>query len=90
MQSSSDQYGRGRFNAQEVESWQKKPSVSEPPAAVSTVHSETSTVHVHDHHGSTEATENLGSHAYGKLEGQSVQPMFDRSDNQAQVYIYIY
>ncbi|XP_024025321.1 protein MODIFIER OF SNC1 1 [Morus notabilis] len=84
MQSRGDHYGRGRLKTQEAEGWQKKPSIPEPTAAVSAVHSETSILHLHDHHGSTEATDNLGSHSHGKLEGQSVSPMFEQSDNHAQ------
>ncbi|PON59682.1 Protein MODIFIER OF SNC1 [Trema orientale] len=83
-QSRGDHYGKGRSFTQESEGWQKKPSISESPAVVSAVHLDTSNVHVHDHHRSTEATENSGSLPHGKLEGQSVLPMFDRSDNQAQ------
>lgn len=88
-QSRGDHHGRGRFITQEVEGWQKKPSVSEPSAVVSAVHLETSNIHVHDHHRSTEATENLESLPHGKLEGESVPPMFDQSDDQAQVYTLI-
>lgn len=89
MQSRGDHYGRGRFKTQEAEGWQKKPTVPEPTAVVLAVHSETSILHLHDHHGSTEATGNLGSHSHGKLEGQSVSPMSEQSDNHAQVYILI-
>ncbi|XP_062116198.1 protein MODIFIER OF SNC1 1-like [Humulus lupulus] len=82
-QSRGDHYGRGRFITQEVEGWQKKPSISESAA----VHSETSNIHVHDHHhGSHNDTQNSGSGLLprGKLEGQSLLPMLDRSDNQTQ------
>lgn len=85
-QSRADHYGKGRFTTQEVEGWQKKPSTTESPTVVSAVHLETSNIHMHDHHRSTEATENSGSLPHGKLEEQSVLPMSDLSDNPAQVY----
>lgn len=83
-QSRDDHYGRGRINTQEAEG-RKEPSISESAAVLSTVHLEASNIHVQDrHHGSTENS-GLVSLSHGKFEGQSVLPMFDRSNDQSQV-----
>ncbi|KAF4351768.1 hypothetical protein F8388_008778 [Cannabis sativa] len=81
-QSRSDHYGKGRFITQDGEGWQKKPSISESGA----VNSETSNIHGHDHHRGSQEAENSGSGLlpHGKLEGQPLLPMLDRSNNQAQ------
>ncbi|XP_062105129.1 protein MODIFIER OF SNC1 1-like isoform X2 [Humulus lupulus] len=83
-QSRDDHYGRGRIITQEVEGWQKEPSISESAAVVSTVYLETSNIHVQDHHNGFSENSGSVSLSHGKFEGRSVLPMFDRSDNQSQ------
>lgn len=87
MQAKSNHHGRGRFNTQEVDGWQKKSSTAETSAVISATHVETSNT-VHDQHISAEVTEKSGSYPLGRHEGESASLVLDSNDNQAQV-IYI-
>ncbi|XP_024170272.1 protein MODIFIER OF SNC1 1 isoform X1 [Rosa chinensis] len=85
MHGKSDNRGRGRFNNQEGDGWGKKSLVSEPTSVVSTANSKVpSNVHVHDHLASMEATEKSGSYPQGRREDDSLTPMFDPNDSEAQ------
>lgn len=86
MHGRSDHRGRGRFNNQEGDGWGKKPLASEPTAAVSTANSKIpSNDHVHDHLVSMEVTDKPGSYHQGRREEDSVTPMLDPNDSEAQV-----
>ncbi|XP_050375955.1 protein MODIFIER OF SNC1 1 [Argentina anserina] len=85
MHSRSDNRGRGRSNNQEGHSWGKKSLVSEPtsvaPTANIKVHSNDL---LHDNIASMEAIEKPGSHPQGRREDDSLTPVFDLNDSEAQ------
>ena len=89
MHGRSDNRGRGRYNNQEGDGWGKKSFVSKPTSAVSNTNVKVhSNDHVHDNIASMEAIEKPGSYPQGRREDDSLTPMFDPNDSEAQV-IYI-
>lgn len=86
MHGRSDHRGRGRFNNQEGDDWGKKPLASEPTAVVSTANLKIpSNDHVQDHLVSMEVTDKPGSYPQGRREEDTVTPMLDPNDSEAQV-----
>ncbi|XP_004298966.1 PREDICTED: protein MODIFIER OF SNC1 1 [Fragaria vesca subsp. vesca] len=81
----SDNRGRGRFNNQEGDGWGKKSLVSEPTSVVSTANVKVhSNDRVHDNIASMEAIEKPGSYPQARLEDDSLTPMADPNDSEAQ------
>ncbi|KAG7954517.1 hypothetical protein I3843_11G022900 [Carya illinoinensis] len=84
MQGRGGNHGKGGHNGLEVDGWRKKAQVMET-SVVSASRSDTnSTVLVHDHHTSFEASKKSLQFPRAREERESAPPVFDPSDNQAQ------
>ncbi|KAG6686502.1 hypothetical protein I3842_11G023500 [Carya illinoinensis] len=84
MQGRGGNHGKGGHNGLEVDGWRKKAQVMET-SVVSASRSDTnSTVFVHDHHTSFEASKKSLQFPRAREERESAPPVFDPSDNQAQ------
>lgn len=89
MHGRSDHRGKGRFNSQEVDGWRKKSPIADSPSVTSATHSESSVFQMQDQ-ALKEAGEKSGSYLQGTDEEESMPPMSDPNDSQAQViYFYI-
>ncbi|XP_059642301.1 protein MODIFIER OF SNC1 1-like isoform X2 [Cornus florida] len=84
MHGRTDHRGK-RFNNQDAVGWRKEPIVSgSMDASSSANHEPTFNVHVQDHHISGEVVEKYGIIIGRKYEGESLTPMFDPSESEAQ------
>lgn len=88
MHGRTDHRGKGKFNSQEVEGWRKKAPISDSPGVTSSTQCENSIVHMQNK-APKEFAEKSGSYLQGKDEGESMPPMFDPNDSQAQVITFI-
>ena len=87
MHGRTDHRGRGRFNSQDVDGWQKKPPFTDSSNVKSTIHSENPDTNVQDHM-SLEASEKSGSYPQARDEGESMPPVYDPGDSQEQVILF--
>ncbi|KAJ0047739.1 hypothetical protein Pint_15492 [Pistacia integerrima] len=83
MHGRTDHRGKGRFNSQEVDGWRKKSPIADSPSVTCATHSESSIVHMQDQ-ALKEAAEQSASYLQGKDEGESMLPMSDPNDSEAQ------
>ncbi|XWS37510.1 hypothetical protein CRYUN_Cryun19dG0049000 [Craigia yunnanensis] len=84
MHGRTDHRGRGRYNSQDVDGWRKKPPFTDSSNVKSTTHSENpSDANVQDYM-SLEASEKSGSYPQLRDEGESMPPVHDPGDSQAQ------
>ncbi|XWS48190.1 hypothetical protein CRYUN_Cryun13aG0052200 [Craigia yunnanensis] len=84
MHNRTDHRGRGRFNSQDVDGWREKPLFTDSSNLKSTTHSENpSDANVQDYM-SLEASDKSGSYHRARDEGESMPPVYDPSDSQAQ------
>ena len=89
MHGRTDHRGRGRFNSQDIDGWQKKPPFTDWSNEKSTTHSENPfDANVQDYM-SLEASEKYGSYPQARDEGESMPLVHDPSDSQAQVIFFI-
>ncbi|CAL5374946.1 unnamed protein product [Camellia sinensis] len=85
VQGRLDHRGKRFNNTHDAGGLRKKPLAAESVCEVSAVNSEPSfDVHVQDHLTSVEATEKPEINPQGKDEGESLTPVLDESDSQAQ------
>ncbi|XWS60767.1 hypothetical protein CRYUN_Cryun07bG0065300 [Craigia yunnanensis] len=84
MHGRTDHRGRGRFNFQDVDGWQKKPPFTDSSNVKSTTHSENPSDTNVQGHMSLEASEKSGSYPQAIDEGESMTPVYDPDDSQAQ------
>ncbi|GLT79481.1 hypothetical protein SLA2020_509670 [Shorea laevis] len=81
MHGITNHHDRGRYNSQEIDRWQKKPSVIDSSCAKPAMDLENSNFDVQDH--ASGAAERSGYPQSGD-EGEPVQTIYDTSDSQAQ------
>ncbi|KAK6276651.1 hypothetical protein POUND7_006360 [Theobroma cacao] len=80
----TDHRGRGRFNPQDADGWRKKPLFTDSSNVKPTKDSENpSNVNIQDSM-SLEASEKSGLNSQVRDEGESMPPVYDPSDSQAQ------
>ncbi|XVF09352.1 hypothetical protein REPUB_Repub07fG0085200 [Reevesia pubescens] len=84
MHGRTDHRGMGRCNSQDVDGWRKKPPFTDTSNIKSTTDSgNPSDANVQDYM-SLEASEMSGSYSQATDEGESMPPIYDPSDSQAQ------
>ncbi|XP_022738831.1 protein MODIFIER OF SNC1 1-like isoform X2 [Durio zibethinus] len=84
MHGRTDHRGRGRFNSQDVDGWRKKPPFTDSSRVKSTTHSENPFDAIVQEYMSLEASKKSESYPQAIDESESVPPVYDPSDSQAQ------
>ncbi|XWS50917.1 hypothetical protein CRYUN_Cryun12cG0131800 [Craigia yunnanensis] len=84
MHGRADHRGRGRFNSQDVDGWQKKPPFTDSLNVKSTTHSENPSDANAQDYMLLEASEKSGSSPQARDEGESMPLLRDPSNSQAQ------
>ncbi|XVF12185.1 hypothetical protein REPUB_Repub08aG0092400 [Reevesia pubescens] len=79
----TDHRGRGRFNSQD-DGWGKKPPFTDSSNVKSTTHSENPSDSYVQDYMALEASERSGSYPQARDEGESMPPVYNPSDSQAQ------